>query len=287
MYWFTGIDDAYDFDLLKVALYSAKCNTTLKPVVLYTSLSLNKLKYLESKEIILHQVEVDDKIARGQCNLPRHMYGALLKIYVPMVADMMGISDTILYSDVDVIFVSDPPMQKTAEVLASSYFPLIKPSNTRVITDCDNYDQMFEHGGMMVNAGVMYFNIKAMLPNIEKFLSLCCIPALCSAPAESVYHYYHIDHMSYRYNYFAYWNNDWARCDMRLLESPVILHFHGPKPCFKQQPDCLSHYVTKEFGYYKQIWLDYINIVNNGKGTLPVVKSSGIIASTFYQQWYT
>lgn len=285
LYWFTGIDDAYDFNLLKVALYSAKINTTLTPVVLYTSLSNSKLSYLEAQDIMIKQVKVDGHIARGQGFLPVSMYGALLKIYVPMIADEIGVSETILYSDVDVIFLADPPQLDATEVLASSYYPMVKPGITRAITECSDWRQMIENGGSIVNAGVMYMNIESMLQKMDSFMELCKKPGLSNAPAESVYHFYKIDYMSYEYNWFAYWGDQyakvywpsWVQHDLKALEPPKIIHFHGPKPGYYKQPDELSDYVTKEFYFYKNMWMNYKNVCD---------KESDIIISDLRVQWY-
>jgi len=257
MYWFTGIDDQYDFNLLKTALYSAKCNTSLTPVVLYTHLSSTKLNYLQLQKVLTYSVTIDKHIAIGQCNLPEANHGALLKLYVPIVAESMCITNTILYTDVDVLFMSDPPNVSTAQICASSYYPLLKPSHTKSLVECQSYMQMFENGGTVLNAGVIYMNVGQMLGSYDRFMELCRNPRLSNAPAESVYHYFRIDHMPYELNYFAYWNNLWADCEVANLRYPKILHYHGPKPSFKTQPDCLRQYVTKEFENNKQLWLEY------------------------------
>jgi len=253
MYWFTCVDDSDQFfDLLKVAIYSVKKNTDLIPIVLCAGTSVSKRSILNSLGIKYVSVEVDEDIY-----FAKHFPGAICRLYIPNVAHDLGIYETILYTDVDVLFISNPPRIKTPEVTASSYYPNVRPHNTVPISECGHWLEMFGGGGACLNSGVMYLNPIKLMETKAEFLNICNRPTMNNSPAESVYHYYNINAMSYTLNYFAYWNNIWAGCDVRSLVKPIIIHYHALKPNVTTHPVEVMQYYTDEYESNRRIWLQY------------------------------
>lgn len=253
MYWFACIDDSdYFFELLQVALYSAKANTSLTPIILCTGTRASKRSILDKMGILNYDVKLDCSI-----NYATTCPGAICRLYIPKIADRIGINQTILYTDVDVIFISDPPIKTVAEIGASSYFPNVPPRNTKKITECNHWLELYSNGGAGLNAGIMYLNPSILLDTFDHFINICRNPKLSNAPVESVYHYYNIESIDYTLNYFAYWNNNWAGCDVSTLAKPVILHFHALKPNFDTHPPEVKSYITKEYHLNRDIWLSY------------------------------
>lgn len=253
MYWFACIDNSdHFFELLQVALYSAKVNTSLTPIILCAGTSARKRAILDDMGILNFDIKLDSTICYAT-TCP----GAICRLYIPLIAELLNIKQTILYTDVDIIFMSDPPLKSTAEVMASSYFPKVPPRNTVKITDCNHWLELFGNGGAGLNAGVMYLNPSVLLWTLDQFMEICRNPQLSNAPVESVYHFYMIEAMDYTLNYFAYWNDSWAGCEVNTLAKPIILHFHAIKPNMDTHPPEVRPYITKEYYINRDIWLSY------------------------------
>lgn len=225
--WFLGLDDGYDFGLLQTSLYSARVSTSLQPHVLHTGLHPRKLDYLRRHGVLAFEVQPDRKIANGE----RHP-GALLRMYIPKVAPSIGVTGTVLYTDADVMFFEDPPNPAVAVIAGSSYTPNLKSS----VTD-------------IVNSGVLYLNVDELSKSVDDFLAFALAhPKKHNAAAESIYnHYYDVEALSYRYNFFSYW-------DRKDLARPIIMHFHGPKPNSDSHHDVLAEYLTPHFHRHRELW---------------------------------
>lgn len=225
--WFLGLDDGYDFQLLQTTLYSARVTTTLQPHILHTGLDQTKLNYLRRYGIPTFEIEPNRDIACGN-----HHPGALLRMYIPRIAPQLGISGVVLYTDCDVLFWEDPITPAVKVIAATSYLPNKKAS-------ADTW----------INSGVMYLNVDVMSQTVDDFLAFALAnPEKHNAAAESIYnHYYKIEELSYRYNFFSYW-------DRAKLADPIIIHFHGPKPNSDSHLEVLSEYLTPHFHRHRELW---------------------------------
>jgi lipopolysaccharide biosynthesis glycosyltransferase len=228
-YWFTGIDDLYPFELLAVALHSARLNTNLTPICLHTGLNKAKLNYLDANRVTHIFTKPDMRIAHSQHS------GAILRMYIPKIANILNINEVVLYTDSDVIFLSHPPFLSIHTVGGSSYLPGIPPSIHQT-----------------VNSGVLYLNTHRMFASFEAFIKFSIDnPNLHNAAAESIYNHFYpnMQMISHRLNYFAYWSR--PPIDD---QPPIILHFHGPKPNWDANCPSVDSLNTIEYRHKRLLW---------------------------------
>jgi hypothetical protein len=226
-YCFFGIDNNYPFELLTVAIKTVRDNTKLIPICMHTGLDFNKLHYLDKHNVQHHKLLPDIQIAHSQ------YYGALLRLYIPLLASTLNINGIVIYTDCDVMFIEQPPLILVKHVGGVGRNPWMPMSTTNV-----------------VNSGVLYLNVDALKKSQQEFIQYAVDhPEAHNAAAESIYnHFYNVETIPHTLNYFAYWDAN---------NSAKILHFHGPKPCHDFiHPEYPSAYYNDHHHVHKRRWRD-------------------------------
>lgn len=241
-YWFTGLDDSYPFELYQVCLHTASVHTSLIPIVLHTGLSENKMRYLDKHDIQHYFVKPNPGI-------PHSCFpGALLRMYIPVVARVMNLTGTVLYTDSDVIFLNDPPSMNVEYVGASSYHIGVPPRGRHTGTRSDGLDDV-------MNSGVLYLNVDSLYQSFDEFLQYAIVnPQLHNAAAESIYgFFYDITDITCKLNYFACWG-------VSDTTIPTILHFWGPKPNVDKHCHTVHSLLTPTYYKNRDLWRAIRNV---------------------------
>lgn len=193
-------------DLIRVAVLSARANTTLSPHMLYDgeeSPFLEELRAMGVK-VIRHRVSFHNRLAERGPDYLAVASGAFLRVEIPEVET----DDFILYTDCDVLFRSDPRFEKMPSLFAAA-------PQTSIA------DPMGD-----MNTGVMLMNVPALLEDLPQFRDFI----LCNLGAG----WPGCDQENYRRFYAGRWKGldsclnwkpYWGRAD-----DAVITHWHGPKP---------------------------------------------------------
>ena len=202
--------DSYEIMAL-VAVSSAKARApSLDPHLIYNG-SRNpftcEMERLGVK-VYFHSLSIDQAVqdAKGRSEHWKHIArGTMLRLDIPSILESSD--ETCLYTDVDVMFLDDPGnyLLETKLVAFSTEF------------EYDNFD--------LINAGVMLINLseaKKEFPGLLKWTAdnLEWIPDYDQG-ALRVYFNRRWDRLDQRLNWKPYWG---------IGSSPIIVHFHGPKP---------------------------------------------------------
>jgi len=164
MKWFTATNGAslendHFFDQLRVAVISARHNTSLEPYMLYDGEYNERTRWLQKHGvyIIRHKLPIRTAIEEyvrinATSDLIPVRTGAYLRSEIPVAISREGIRDNyILYTDCDVVFLRDPSLQ--------SY----KPSYFAACGSREGGYTRFHLGGWMhYNSGVMIMNVSKM-----------------------------------------------------------------------------------------------------------------------------
>ncbi len=210
----TADEDHGFIDMIRAAVASAGANTTLRPHMLYDGhegLFTDEMRRA-GVSVIRHRISFYDQLERAQKrlrpDLPNYMRtaaGAFLRLDIPMVESQ---DEFVLYTDCDVIFLSDPAMQD------------FQPATFAVASQSDLYGHHKE-----LNSGVMLMNVGRLRRDLPALLDFGCdmIHTMHGYDQEFLRVFYNgkWDPLSPKYNWKPYWGID-----------PVarIVHFHGPKP---------------------------------------------------------
>ncbi len=259
MQWFIALNQAIDPEYVdltrdyesfaKIAVYSARKNAPgLVPNLIYNGPENQFTADMQKMgvRVIHHKLSfehlLDDVPGRGQGW--RHVArGAMLRMDIPDIVDG---DDTILYTDTDVIFLSDPSRYAfPCDVFAAGPEFAI-----------DNYKD--------INTGAMVINLAGARQSFRE-LNAWTVQNLAVIPD--------FDQGAFRYFY----NGNWARLDPRMnwkpywgiSPDPIIVHYHGPKPNFfkpgsmernfssgalqtlyDRNPEGYAHFVRIWYGYY-------------------------------------
>ena len=202
--------DNYEL-MAKVAVHSASVNAPgLKPHLIWngTDSEFTEVMRTMGVNVIFHRLsfqnEVDQVIGRNR-GWKHTAKGAFLRLDIPEI--FSGLNEPLLYTDVDVMFNNDP----------SDYtFPvhLFAFSSEFIYDDFKN-----------INTGVMVINITRAheeFPAFRRWASdnLSWLPDYDQG-AIRAYFDRRWDHFDQRMNWKPYWSR---------ASTPIITHFHGPKP---------------------------------------------------------
>ena len=240
-------------DMIRVAVASARANTSLRPHLLYDG---NEGFFTDEMRaagvtVIRHRISFYDQLEHAQKrlrpDLPDYMRtaaGAFLRLDIPNIETQ---DEFILYTDCDVMFLADPGLQD------------FRPTTFTVASQFDLYGHHKE-----INSGVMLMNVSRLRRDLPALLDFGCdmIHTMQGYDQEFLRVFYNgkWDPLSPKYNWKPYWGTDpMAR----------IVHFHGPKPAaarklirdetyrqddpvfqawrdlFFQNPDGYRHYVDQ------------------------------------------
>ncbi|MBF0122422.1 MAG: hypothetical protein HQL21_03300 [Candidatus Omnitrophica bacterium] len=194
------------FQLVQVSLLSAKKNTTLEPHLVYEGTFDQRTNWLQEQGVTIHS----HRLSFFEDITNHEGRGALLRVEIPRLLKEQGREDKfILYTDCDVLFLSDPPL--------------------------DNFKPAFFSGGpqqdkenvSQCNSGVLLMNIDNLEAVYEGFVQFIV------KNRESIVERRAWDQWAYN-NYFR---NKWDRLPLEYNwkpyweknEAAVIVHFHGPK----------------------------------------------------------
>jgi len=226
MCWAAGSNFRTDHDwenLIRAALYSAKVNTTLEPVIVIDgepSAFTEELK-AAGAEVIFHKLSFQDALeqhyaGRGQ-NL--HVYtGAFLRFDIPLIETR---ADYVLYTDCDVLFLTNPEFLPEEMPRYFAAAPQALPDD---VAD--------------MNSGVMLINISNMRASHPQLLEFTKTHLHLGLDQEILRAAYANTATQLRpeLNWKPYWG---------LNGKAVILHWHGPKPItvrnYLQNPEFSSH----------------------------------------------
>ena len=216
MKWFFALSEAslsadnLYADCIRVAVISAKRNTTLTPCFLYDGGDNQFVQEMRScgVNVIHHRSALYDNIVSakpGDRHYIRIASGAFLRLDIPIIEQ----SDRfVLYTDCDVMFQRDPDLTN----LTPKYFS-VAPEFTR--GDYTNF-----------NSGVMVMNVPEMLGIRQTFMQHITNSRISDLPAfdqgalrgffKGLY-----DRLPETLNWKPYWGRN---------RDAAIIHFHGPKP---------------------------------------------------------
>ncbi len=196
--------------LAKVAVLSARKNAPrLEPIMIYNGVEDRfsaEMKKLGVK-VILHRLSFQDAVEtadRRTYTWKHTAKGAFLRLDIP---ELISGDETILYTDCDVMFLSDP----TIFELKTNFFAVAPEFS---VTDYLNINT----GAMVLNLGAArksFVELKAWtLSNIQTVEDF-------DQGAIKTFYKGKWDKLSPLFNWKPYWGAN---------PSAVIVHFHGPKP---------------------------------------------------------
>ncbi|NES01910.1 MAG: hypothetical protein F6K22_03145 [Okeania sp. SIO2F4] len=267
MKWFFAINDFSNsletyFQLIKVAVYTAKNNTSLEPFCIYDGTENELTKWLRRNNvnIIFQRTPHYEKLKN---TLPRWFStaaGAFLRVEIPKIIEKNCFGDEyVLYTDCDVMFLDN--VEDYLRNLTCKYF---------AIGPQDNPNDWKE----WVNTGVMYMNVINLLKVHEEF-NIYIDKNLSKLVTQSY------DQGAYK----QFFRGQWDRLDLTMNwksywkpnPETKILHFHGPKPVETQLQQIENNQLPPDHTYYKmglinnnfwhhtKLWQDVYQIVKNQK----------------------
>ena len=215
MYWFCGINDN-DLKYRKMyinALKSARKNTTLNPIILYDGnddIFINEIEKYNGT-VIKHTTLLNNKpnFKNKDIGFKGIATGAYLRVDIPIICARLNIKDeTVLYTDVDVIFVKD--VVSELQTYKPNYFAICPQTNK---TDY-----------VIFNSGVMLINVKAMFDTYIEFTDFVEVNnynfTACVQGALQEFYKGKSEELPLYFNHKPYWGVD---------SNAKIVHYHGPK----------------------------------------------------------
>lgn len=239
--------------LIKVAVISALKKTNLEPWCIYDGTPSDTTNWLEKRgvKIIYHRSTLyAEIIAKFGDDLPaRGGLGALLRIDIPNIILEKEINDKyVLYTDCDVIFVSD---------IDRLFF--IRPKYFACAPEFDPNDWS------NINTGVMIMNIKNLHKTYDEFLSFVRTNINKNwAWDQTGYNLFYkgkITKLPIEYNWKPYWGDS---------PSKKIVHFHGPKPILREyellkgtELDVLLNIYNRDRETYQKMFKEWDEILSS------------------------
>ena len=194
-------------DLIRTAIRSARQNTTLTPCMLYDGKEGSFTTELRAMgvTIIRHRVAFYDKLAERGPGYLAIASGAFLRVEIPEIEHQ---DTTVLYTDCDVMFRSDPSFKPLHACFASA------PQ-----TSLDDYKNDMNTGVMLMNLPSM----RADLPRFKEFIIKNLNEGWPGCDQENYRRFYagRWDQLPSCFNWKPYWGTN---------SDSVITHWHGPKP---------------------------------------------------------
>ncbi len=208
-------DEDHGFtDMIRVAVASARVNTSLQPNLLYDGQESSFTAEMRAAgvNVIRHRISFYDQLQRAQrrlrpdwTNYMRTAAGAFLRLDIPNIEQQ---DEFVLYTDCDVLFLADPRLDH------------FRPANFAVASQFDLYGHHKE-----LNSGVMLMNVRRIGADLPALLDFGCdmLHTLHGYDQEFLRVFYNAkwDPLSPKYNWKPYWGID---------SMARIVHFHGPKP---------------------------------------------------------
>lgn len=201
----------------KVAVSSAKKNTSLEPCCLYDGEESEFTVWLKAQGVAVyfHRTPLYAEIERINASRLAIASGALLRCEIPKVLANHGLNDEyVLYTDVDVVFVKDPT--QSLSNITCDYFAVSRES-------LHNRDRQ------NMNSGVMLMNAHGFLGVYESFLSYSLDNLQLILTKDLGYDQHLLKtYFEGKWEWLPEtmnWKGHWA-----LNPEAIILHFHGPKP---------------------------------------------------------
>ncbi len=172
MKWFTGcnqssLEDPQFRDLLRVAVLSAKHNTSLDRYLIYDGEQCDEIDWLESHGVRVLRTTLsfyeplrEFVLANFSHELLRIRSGAFLRTEIPVAMEKSGLCDPfVLYTDADVVFAADPRLDK----YRPQYFAACGAKGGGLTR--------FNIGGEYhFNSGVMLMNTIALRSEYDRFV---------------------------------------------------------------------------------------------------------------------
>lgn len=195
-------------NLIRVALYSARVNTTLEPIVVIDGKESdfsNEISRMGVK-VIFHRVSFFNEMSRhyeGHGDNIHVAAGAFLRFDLPLIDSS---NETILYTDCDVVFLKNPNFLKDE-------MPIVFSAATQF--SMSDYNDM--------NSGVMLINLLGMR-NIYESLKNFTIENFSIGLDQEIMRAFfgkNYTHLRPELNWKPYWG---------IRQNIQILHWHGPKP---------------------------------------------------------
>lgn len=259
-WFFTLNDDPAFFELAKVAVITAKLNTQLQPVCMYSGDKPEIMDWLDKYGVrtIRHRATLEEFAVNLYKNVPTKSPQEVAAFFIRVDMPLYCPEETFLYADVDIMFLGDcSELGKTIvpKVLAAA--PQENPWE---------FEEQF-------NNGVMVCNGKALKDTYEDFVRFIKEKQTDKwlYEQESYNRFYRdvVEPLPLEYNWKAYWEKDrafWYN-GVAPRQGPIqILHFHGPKPFYKGGG--FSRYCNKWFVSFKDLWYA---IYQSEFGSLPTV----------------
>lgn len=235
------------FDDIKVAVISAKKNTTLTPVLLYSGQARPEVDWLidNGVEVVFTESSFSNSLRRAYGIKYSTFSAHWLRVDIPEIEKT---DRFVLYTDTDIMFLSDPAMFAfQPEYLAASE------------------EAVMGHRGSF-NTGVMVMNIPNLRAVHSEFME--CIEKRLEADFTYFAHdqtsfneFFHdrISWMDPHFNWKPYWGHD---------ANAHIIHFHGPKPRMvdriKRDSDTpLKESLKSLYRRNTEAYATYIELYNN------------------------
>jgi lipopolysaccharide biosynthesis glycosyltransferase len=253
MKWYFAISqaslDRADHDwqgLIRVAIASARANTTLVPHMLYDGEESDFTRELRRAGVVIinHRVSfygAVEAFSGAESWHTRIAAGAFLRIEIP---DVEHDDEFVLYTDVDVQFLR--------EIDLSGHRPALFAAAPQ--SSLGDYNDL--------NSGVMLINVPAMAKELPDFKAFIANNLQIGLDQEMLAAYFpgRYDVLAPEYNWKPYWGrNDETR----------IVHWHGPKPILARRrvdnPDYVSGVHAWDallsrdvagYSYYLKLWTE-------------------------------
>lgn len=246
-WFFTLNDDPNFFKLAQVAVVTARKNTKLQPVCMYSGDSPEIMNWLDKYgvKVIRHRASLEefalDLYRNDKIKKKTEVASYFIRVDMPLYCP----DDTFLYADADVMFLGDCAELGTTirpKVLAAA--PQENPWE---------FEEYFNNGVMVCNGKAL----KDTYDDFVKFILDNQTPQWLYEQ-ESYNRYYHkmSEELPLEYNWKAYWEKDrafWYNGVAPRTRPIQILHFHGPKP-YSTEKEGLRNYRNKWFTYFSGLW---------------------------------
>lgn len=279
MKWFFALSEAslsndnLYADCIRVAVTSARNNTSLTPFFLYDGLENGFVKEMRSLgvNIIRHRAALYDHIVADKPDdqhFIRIASGAFLRVDIPIIEKD---DEFVLYTDCDIMFLKDPNVAD----LRPKYFS-VAPEFTR-----DDYATM--------NSGVMLINVPNMRIIYDEFIKFIRgyrISDYKSYDQRALRLFFKgaYDRLPETLNWKPYWGKS---------RDAAIIHFHGPKPPHVRGilngaggslPPILTELYDKSPGYYQEtvdIWYSCLAEAASRASSISVTADHGMTRAKF------
>lgn len=260
-WFFTLNDNPVFFELAKVAVITAKRNTQLQPICMYSGNDSEIMKWLDKYGVktIRHRASLEEFAVNLYQNnkmgkSPQEIAAFFIRVDMPLYCS----DETFLYTDVDVMFLGD-------------CVEIGKEINPKIIAAAPQENPWeFEE---YFNNGIMVLNGKAMKDTYADFLKFIqenqSADWLFEQDSYNKFYRNVVEFLPLEYNWKSYWEKDrafWYN-GVAPRQGPIqILHFHGPKPFYKGGG--YSKYLNKWFTSFKDYWYE---IYQSEFSSLPIV----------------